>query len=739
MRTALNRRHFIFAATAVGGGMVLGFAPAAGEPGAGAVELTPWLTIGGDGAVTVRVTTPDVGNGVATNAAALVAEELGCDWATVRTEYASPARDAADHAYSEAGGAVAWFSGRSTLPDRMTMMLQAGASARERLKAAAATRWSVPIDGVTVEQGVLWHRATGRSLRFSEVAGEAARISLAIEPKLKPASEWVLLGKPLKRLEQATIVEGKATYGIDVHVPNMVYAALRQSPVQGGRLKSMDAAKVRGMPGVLAVVVVDPDEPRGAPANGKEPMAFPAFTSAPQSAVAVIAQHYWQAKTALEALPVEWDDGAGAMWKDNAQAYSAANDQLGIAVEKATLAKGSVDGAASGKFVEATYRTPYCDHAPMEPLNGVALVSDTSVEIWQPTQNIEQSVWVAADEARVPLTNVIHHQPLVGGAFGRRTLADDTRMVVAVARKFKGRPVKLIWSREESMRQGRYRPLATAKLSATLDAGGQPTALTARIVQARGFFPLGLIDSPYLVAGIPNVRVESQLLEMHLLTGSFRGPSYNSYAFMLESFIDECAVTAGIDPVEYRVQLLAGWPDQGWVGCLKLVAKHANLGKPLPQGEGQGIALSNWGGYGKPHKGTTAAVVAHVSVSKAGELKVRSLDLAFDSGKILNADVVSQQLTGAALFGLNVAMNEEITLENGRVVEGNFDQYPIFRTGDVPKIAIHFDALTGDSRYGEIGEVGVGPVGAAVANAVFRATGKRMRTQPFRTHDLSWS
>jgi isoquinoline 1-oxidoreductase beta subunit len=544
---------------------------------------------------------------------------------------------------------------------------------------------------------------------------------------------------PGRRIEQAAIVGGRAVYGIDVKAPGMVHAALRQAPVHGGRLKSFDADKVRAMPGVLAVVAIDPTEPRGLEANGRAPMAFPFFTAAPQAAVAVIAEHYWQAKIALDALPVEWDDGAGTAWKDDAQVARAAEALLATPSDKPLFEAGKPE-EAQGRRVRADYRAPYADQVQMEPLNGMARVTDGGVEVWAPTQNILQSVWIAADEARVPLANVTHHQPLVGGAFGRRTMADDTRMVVAVARKFPGRPVKLIWSREECVRQGRYRPYAAARMEAVLGDDGLPKALTVRAAQAKGFPPIGLADSPFLRGGgIPAVRVEAQTLDMHLLTGSFRGPSYSSYAFMIESFLDECALAAGLNPVDYRLKLLEGWPDPGWAAALKAAAAKANFGKKLPRGEGQGIAVANWGGYGRPKHGTTAAAVAEVAVTRQGELTIKRIDVAFDSGKVLDADNVRQQLTGATLFGLNVALNEALSIKDGAIVQGNYVAYPVRRIGDTPDIHIHFDALTGDDRYGEIGEVGVGPVSAAVANAIFRATGKRVRSQPFRAHDLSWS
>jgi isoquinoline 1-oxidoreductase beta subunit len=732
MNRPLTRRAFIVAGAAAGGGLLLGTARGA-FAAESAREFNPWLTIGPDGGVTVMITTPEIGNGVASQAAMLVAEELGSDWRRMAVAYASPAREVREKiGYGAAGGNVAWFGGRSMLPDRMKLLLQIGASARERLKAAAALRWKVPASDIAVADGELVHGASGRRLGFGAVAADAAAIRLADEPALKDPSAWTLVGKTATpRLGLADIVTGRTRYGIDVRRPGMVYAALRQSPVQGGRLRRFDAAAVRRMPGVLAVVAVEPG-PRAGTA-GKEPMGGVPFASTAQAAVAVVAEHYWQARKALDALPVEWEPGAGAARADTAAVYAAAEAALGDDRGKVALTRGDLAAAAGGgRTVEAQYRTPYCDHAPMEPLNATALFSGDGIEVWHGGQQSAQGLWVAADEAGLPLERALYHQTSVGGAFGRRIFGDDARMAVAVARQVPGRPVQLIWSREEMTRQGRYRPLVAARLAATLGADGRPATLRCEVAQGQGFPTIGLTDSPYLGRLIPNVEVTSRTLDMHLLTGSFRGPSYNSYAFVIESFIDECARAAGADPLQYRLDLLADWPDAGWRRSLEVAADKAGWGKKLPKGRGQGIAVANWGGFGRPQAGTTVAAVADVEVAGDGELRVRRLDLAFDCGRIANRDNVVHQLTGAALFGTSVALGEEINIADGAVVEGNFDAYQLLRMPDAPEVVVHLDAVTGHDRFGEIGEAGVGPVGAAIANAIHSATGRRLRTQPLR-------
>jgi isoquinoline 1-oxidoreductase beta subunit len=518
----------------------------------------------------------------------------------------------------------------------------------------------------------------------------------------------------------------------------MVYAALRQCPVHGGRLKSFDAAAAKAMPGVLAVVTVDPDEARGVAMMSNA--AYGYSLTAPRAAVAVIADHYWQAHKALEALLIVWEDGHGAKWKTTRQLHDAAFEALDsdndARIEKLS---GDVSGIAKAKIVvEQAYLTPWCDQAPLEPLNGTALVTDDKVEVWHPAQNSQQAHWVASDESGMTPERVFFHQTFVGGAFGRRLESDDVRMVVAIAKRFPARPVHVIWSREEMTRQGKYRPMVAAKLTAALDdKTGLPTAMIARQA-ARGHYPR-FADTAYFMGPIPNVRVDArELADIHVIPGPYRGPGYNSYAFIQETFIDECAHAAGQDPLAYRLKLLTDYPNHGWVKSLNAAATGAGWGKPLPKGQGLGVAVAGWGLNGSPKAGTCVAVVARVEVSRKGALKVHQLDVAFDCGRVMNRDAVTNLVEGGTIFGLNMALNEEMTVEDGRMVEGNFDTYPMVRMADAPKINIHFEGLSGEDRYSEMGEPPVGPVGPAVGNAIFSVTGKRIRRTPFRKQDLSW-
>lgn len=751
----IDRRKFLVSATVVGGGMALGIgrdqaraaglaAPAGpwGPDAAAGIEFSPWIEIAPDDVVTVRVPQPEIGNGATTQAAMTVAEELECDWSKVRVAFASIRRNHVENKVY-AVGFQPFFGGHSTEKDRMDHVLQLGASARERLKAAAAARWSVPATEITVKDSVLTHAASRRSLRFGEVAAEAAKLSLAAEPKPKPRSEWRLIGKKsLPKLNIPEIATGRATYGIDVKAPGMVHAALLQSPVQGGKLKSHQPAAVLKMPGVRAVVVVDPAKTRGVPVKDASTFGFGDCQA--QSAVAVIADHYWQAKTALEALPVEWEAGAGTQWADADKIYAAASAVNGKTGAIPLKKSGDIAAATGKRVVEGEYGTPYCENAMMEPLNATVMVSADRAEAWLPTQDQQQAYWTVIDETGLLPEQVTVHQTYVGGGFGRRTQADDVRMAVAVAKEFPGRPVKVIWSREETFRQGRYRTPIVAKFRAVLDdATGLPQAVAAdaTYVGTRPAFqiPLGYMDMPYFNSGvIPNVQLTTNKLPVHILNGAWRAPCYNSHAFNVETFIDECAVAAGIDPLDYRLKLLASW-DKPWSDCLRLAADKAGWGKPLPKGQGLGIAISCWPMASIHNNGSIIATAARVAVSQKGELKVEQVDVAFDCGSLANPDAVRAQIEGGTYFGLNAALNEELTVKDGAIIEGNFDEYPMIRMADAPPVNVHFQALSGHERMGIIGEAPTGPIGPAVGNAIFAATGKRLRRTPFRKQDLSWS
>ncbi|HVW92483.1 MAG TPA: molybdopterin cofactor-binding domain-containing protein [Devosia sp.] len=747
-----NRRQFIVSALAAGGAMVVGprLALANSEaqvwdkdvaPANGAAEFTPWLTINPDDTVIVRVAAVDIGNGTLTQACSFVMEELGSKWENLIPEYADPNADYKNGGvYSKPGSLLAYFSGRSTNPDRASTYMLAAATAREQLKAAAAQAWGVPANEIVAKDSTLSHQASGKSARFGEMIAAAAQVKLDGDPKLKDPSEWTWLTKQSPgKVQIPKIVNGSAIYGMDVRLPDMVYAALRQSPVHGGKLVSYDADAIKNMPGVLKVVAVKPKA--NEPTDLKPP--FPFGVNPAQEAVAVIAEHYWQARTALDALPVVWDDGPGAQWTSTAKMNQAAFDAVSKPGEKVELSQGTVDDAAwkaATKVVEGTYLTPFCEQAPMEPLNGTALVTKDRVDLWHPSAHTQEAFYVAADEAGVDPKNVYVHQPYVGGSFGRRVFGDDSRMVVAIAKQFPGRPVHVIWSREEATRQGRYRPLMAGYLKAGLGADGMPTVVEGRMSGGPGFYATGMADTAFTLV-TPNAQVTSQIVPFHILQGPYRGPGYNSNAFFVETFVDELAHAAGMDPMDYRIKLYSKWADKGWVKTLTEVRDKSGWGKDtLPKGQGRGVAVANWGMGGKPDEGTTVATVAKVEVTKAGDLKILQLDVAFDTGKVFNEDAVRAEMEGGTLFGLNMSLNEGLNINNGQIVEGNFDQYPIIRMADTPaNVNVHFGGLTGNARYNEVGEPPAGVIGPAVGNAIFAAIGKRIRQTPFRTQDLTWS
>jgi len=694
--------------------------------------MNPWIVIGSDDIVTVRVPAPESGTGNTTQIAMYVAEELNCDWQKIRIEPLSFERDAREsNVCIKAAGVWATFAGGATQPELMQTMLQAGASARERLRLVAAQRWNVPSTEIAALEGVLTHPATNRTARYGELAADAAMVELALEPELKPRATWTLLTKKNpQRLHLRSVVDGTGVYGIDVRVPGMLYAALLQCPVHGGKLKRFDFEAVRHMPGVRGVAVVDPSEPR----QKLERPAYWAYTDA-QSGIAIVAEHYWQARTALEAMPVEWNYGLGVRWKDTQQIYEAAYARLDQPAEELVKEVGKAEEAlqeAGSDAIESRYLTPFCEHSTMEPLNGTALVERNRVELWHPFAMVMQALTITSEETGVAPENIHVHLPLVGGSFGRRVGCDDLRMVLAVAKKFPGTPIHVIWSREETFRQGRYRDFQAVRLRACLGSDKLPHALQVHVA---GHDPVlhGMENGAYASGCVPHVRIEKSNVPLHILTGQFRGPGYNSHCFIIESFIDECAARAGIDPLDYRLRIFAKWPDAGWSHCLREVAARAGWGNNLPAGYARGIAIGNWGMGGEPRKGTTVAAVATVEVKDSQSFIVHAIDLAFDCGQILNEDAFRAQLQGSIIFGLNLCLNEELNVSDGRIVESNFDQYRMLRLAEIPKVInIHTGAVSGDARYGGAGEAAVGVIAPAIANAIFTASGQRLRTMPLR-------
>src|SRR5919108_4144747 len=639
----LNRRQFLLTTAAVGGAFVLGFrlpsrqveaAVIAAKPWTppteGGTEVNAWLVIGRDDTVTIRVAQSEMGEGVFTAMPMLIAEELACDWTKVRAEYASANRSLRENRVYQrmaTGGSSAVRRSREYLQ-------QAGASARARLIAAAAQQWGVPASECRAENGTVIHPASGRKINYGAIAAAAATVKLEAEPAIKTPDQFMLVGQSLHRLDVPLKVNGTATYGIDVRLPDMLYAAVMTCPVFGGTLKRYDFEAIKNMPGVRAAVEV----PHG---------------------IAVVADSFWRAKTALEVMPVEWDEGAHATASSDAlwKSFRAALDKPGVVANE----KGDTLAAlqAAAKVVEADYAAPYLAHATMEPMNCTAQVTPERVEVWVGTQNPEATLAAAAEVAGVAPENVYVHTCFLGGGFGRRFYNDDVRQAVAVAKALGGRPVKLIWSREEDMRHDFYRPMAAIRFRAGLDANGVPTVWFSRsathsiLSWVRPDDVKSGIDrtSVEALANLPynfaHQRSEHLIQNTHVPVAFWRSVGASQNAFAVESFLDEVAHAGGKDPVELRRLLLKEHPD--WLHVLDTAAQKANWGKTMPAGTAQGIAIAE-------SFGSIVAEVAEVSVSKRGEVRVERVVCAVDCGHVVNPLTVAEQMESGIVYGLTAAL-----------------------------------------------------------------------------------
>ena len=757
-----NRREFIVTAAAVGGGMTLGIAFTKGEvrraavaakvsgrpweslAGKGDVEVGPWVVIAPDDTVTLRIGQSEMGQGVITSCAKLLAEELECDWSKVRAEYVSVNRHFRENKVYKRLVTTSSSSVRLGRP----YLQQAGASARERLMAAAAQTWGVPRPELTVKDGVITHHPTGRTLRYGQVAQRAAAIKLSAEPAVKTPDQYTLMKKPTKLLDVPLKVDGSAVYGIDVRLPGMLYAAAKASPVFLGKVKKYDADAVKNRPGVHSVVEF----------GGPEI----------EAGVAVVADSYWRAKTALDLLPIEWDEGAHG--NDSSEGFfkmsRAALDEPGA---KVVTKIGDPETALknASQVVEAVYEDPYLDHSVMEPFNCTAQVTLDRVEIWVGSQEPEGATLDASKITGVPVENIYLHNCFLGGGFGRRGNQDDVRQAVAIAKQLGGRPVKVIWSREETTRHGYYRPMRVSRFRAALGPDGMPLAwhtrvvgvdeavFAAKLVAAEGGLAntrgartdepadeqviRGLHKLPYLA---PNQLFDYHLRKTHVPTGPWTSVGRSQNEFFLETFVDELAHTAGKDAYDYRLTLLGSNPEfpraKAWIQVLSAVAEKSGWGKPLPAGTGRGVAIGDSRRLSRTEI-TICAMVATVSVSKKGEVRVERFDVAMDTGPFLvNPLAAERQIEMQVVMGLAATFNQEITIEKGRVVQGNFDDYPLWRATQMPEIGVHWVRAT-DEPIAGIGEEAVGWVAPAVCNAIFAATGKRIRSLPLKNHDLSWA
>jgi isoquinoline 1-oxidoreductase beta subunit len=708
----MSRRSFL--ATAAAGGFALGFhLPDEGKFSGAAHaatqgEINAWIVIGADDWVTIRVHRSEMGQGSFTAIPQLVAEELECDWSKVRAEFASANR----HVRQNRVYVSMSTGGSRAIRDSHPYLRKAGATARTMLIQAAAGRWNVPVAECFAEKGFVVHRPSGRKINYGAVAAAAAKLTPPANVTFKPASAWTIAGQSVPRFDVPEKVDGSAVFGMDVKLPGMVYAAVMQCPVFGGTLKRYDEAKIKGRKGVLGVVPIP---------NG----------------LAVVAEHYWQAKTALDALPIEWDFGANATVSSTSimERLKKGTAEAGAKVRH----QGDFDGAfaRAAKKIEAEYFAPFLDHACMEPMNCTARLRGDRVEVWAPSQNAEGALAAAAEAAQVPPESVDVHLTLLGGGFGRRGRQDYVTQAVVVA-KAVGRPVKVVWSREEDMRHGFYRPISLGVLRAGLDANGMPIAYAHKVVGQSILAYLlphllrdgwdfssmhGTFDQAY---NIPNLTFDYVMRNTHVPVGFWRSVGHSMNAWITESFIDEIAHAGGKDPLALRRALLAG--NKAWLGCLNLAAAKGDWGKPLPAGWGRGIAINE-------SFGSVCAHVAEVSVNAQGELRVERVVAAIDCGHAVNPGNIAAQIESCVAYGLSALLYGEITIKDGRVEQGNFDTYPVLMMREMPKVETYL-SLSGGERWGGVGEPGLPPVLPAVCNALFQATGKRLRSLPLKHHDL---
>lgn len=719
-RKGLSRRSLLAGSAAAAGAFSFGFAiPFGSEAQAqGAIpEINAWVVVHPDDKVVVRIARSEMGQGTLTGLAQLVAEELNCDWAKVTTEYPTPGQNVARNRI--------WgnFStgGSRGIRESHDYVRKGGAAARMMLVQAAANEWKVPPAECSAEKSVITHKASGRSLRYGQVAAAAAKLEAPKDVALKDPKDWTIAGKPLPRLDTADKTNGKKIYGMDFKMPGLLNAAIKDCPVFGGKVKSFDAAAIKAMPGVRHVLPVG------------------------DSAVTVVADNWWQAKSALDALPIVWDEGEHA--KVSSESLAA---WLKEGLDAPSAVVGNQNGdvkaaiANAARTIEAVYSYPFQNHACMEVMNATALYTPEKCEVWTPTQNGEAALAAASEASGLPIAKCEAYKIDLGGGFGRRGAVHDwVRQVVAIAKQIPGTPVKLIWSREEDMLHGRFHPLTQCKLTGALDKDGNLTGLHMRISGqsiVAGIFPQNIqngrdpavfqgLNPPGPEAsigyGIPNLLIDHAMRNPHVPPGFWRGVNLNQNTIYLESFMDELAHAAGKDPLEFRRALMKNHPKH--LAVLNAVAEKAGWGKPLPAGVFRGICQTmGFGSY--------VAAVAEVSVSDDGKLKIHRIVAATDPGHAVNPAQIERQVEGSFVYGLSASLYGEITIKDGRVEQENFDTYEVMRLEAMP--AVETVIVPSGGFWGGVGEPTIAVAAPAVLNAIFAATGKRIRNLPLKNADL---
>jgi isoquinoline 1-oxidoreductase beta subunit len=773
----IDRREFLATLAAAHGAFVLGFwvpqrANAQTQITPGAVwyeepaspEINAWIVISPDDTVTVRIAQTELGQGVWTSNAMMVCEELQCDWSKVRPQYASANRDARENApewtlnvpgqgaTDPKGGGEPSFGNRDRtgvqgIPDSLYRRMRtnaassvkdgryylqlAGAEARERLLLAAANLWGVPVAELTAKDSIITHAKSGRATTYGRVAERAAQTPHP-NPKaitIKSPDQWTLMGTEQKNLDVPSKVTGKAVYGIDVSVPGMKWAAVKACPVYGGDVKSYDFEAIRNLPGVRSAVrfpIPDPALTRGRIFSG---------------GVAVIADNWYQAKTALDRMQVEWQippENAAFNTANMRESLLAALDRPG----RVRVNQGDVDAAfaRASRIIEATYSTPYLPRARMEPGNATVLVTGDRVDIWIGDQSPQETRFSASKITGIPEENVYIHLCHLGGGFGRNGNGPQAEQAIMIANAQRGTPIHLLWTREEDFIGTTYRAMGVARLKAALDAAGWPIALEVRTaMQEGGFGPESSFDvtSRY---DVPNYRFSNHTTRFHIPVGTRRGIGQAAHEFYRESFMNELAHAAGRDPYVYRRELIArtNLPYKNdMITALDMAAKMSGWGTPLPRGKARAIALEERGG--ETNRMATISAMAHtVSVGRDGKVRLERVDVAHETGfGLVNPLSVKKQIEGQITWFYNDAMHQECTVKEGRIVESNFNSFRLSRIDeDPPEIHIQF-FKTGHWLLG-MGHDRATSVQSAIGDAIFQITGKRFRDLPFSKHDLSW-
>ena len=714
----LTRRSFIIGTAAVGGGLALGLripfgGPAVVRAADGSPEIGAWVVIRPDDTVVVRIARSEMGQGTLTGLAQMVAEELECNWSKVTWEYPTPGTNVArKRIWGDFG-----TGGSRGIRTSHDYVRKGGAAARMMLVQAAASEWKVPAAECTAANSVITHKPSGRKTTYGKVAEAAAKLDVPKDIPLKDPKTWKVIGKSVKRLDTADKLTGKQVYGADLKMPGMLNAAIRDCPVFGGTVKSFDAAKAEGMPGVKKVVRV-----------GK-------------SAVAVVADTWWHAKTALDAMPIEWDGGENA--KVSSESIAKMLEE-GLAAEQAFVhnqngdSKSAIAGAA--KKVEAVYAYPFQNHACMEPMNATALYTADRCTVWCPTQNGEAALAATAEASGLPVGKCDVVKVHLGGGFGRRGFTDYVRQAVLIAKEMPGTPIKLLWSREEDMLHGMYHPVMQAKLTGALDGSGNLVGMHLRLsgqsilaavrpegldkgkdpFSFQGYWPTGEHSLEYT---IPNLTIDHAMRNTHVPPGFWRGVNINQNAIFLECFMDELALAAGQDALEFRRKLMRDHPKS--LGVLNAVAAKGGWGKPAPKGRYRGLAhFRAFGSY--------VAACAEISVKDGNKVKVHRIVAATDTGYAVNPAQIERQICGSFVYGLSALFDQECTVKDGAIEQTNFHAYNSMRIAQMPKVESII--MPSGGFWGGVGEPTICVAAPAVLNALFAATGKRIRSFPLKNH-----